>query len=313
MVLSIKNLRIATRESRLAVWQAEFVQKKLKSIFPHLNVELHKMTTKGDQILDKTLSKIGGKGLFIKELESSLLSGVTDLAVHSLKDVPVELNDEFEIACILERENPMDAFVSNEYKTFKDLPEGVIVGTSSLRRESQIRAKFPHLVVKPLRGNLDTRLKKLDDGQYSAIILAAAGLKRLNMMDRIKSFVSIDDSLPAVGQGALAIEILKDKFALKEMLSYLHHEETFKCVSAERIVSQYLGGSCQVPLAAHACVINDLFQVRALVASPDGSRILRAESFGSPDEYESVATTVALNLIDQGAREIINASLGIDE
>lgn len=187
MVLSIKNLRIATRESRLAVWQAEFVQKKLKSIFPHLNVELHKMTTKGDQILDKTLSKIGGKGLFIKELESSLLSGVTDLAVHSLKDVPVELNDEFEIACILERENPMDAFVSNEYKTFKDLPEGAIVGTSSLRRESQIRAKFPHLVVKPLRGNLDTRLKKLDDGQYSAIILAAAGLKRLNMMDRIKS------------------------------------------------------------------------------------------------------------------------------
>ncbi|WP_028883805.1 hydroxymethylbilane synthase [Taylorella asinigenitalis] len=313
MVLSIKNLRIATRESRLAVWQAEFVKQRLTSVFPHLNVELVKMTTKGDKIIDRSLSKIGGKGLFTKELENSLLSGECDLAVHSLKDVPVEMQDHFEIACIMKRENPMDAFVSNVYKSLYDLPAGSIVGTSSLRRESQIRAKFPDLQVMPLRGNLDTRIRRLDEGMYSGIILAAAGLKRLGMMNRIKSFLSIDESLPAVGQGALAIEILKNKYALKEMLSYLHDDETSICVTAERLVSESLGGSCQVPLAAHAWIVHDTLHLRGLVAKSDGSKVAYTECEGPPEDYKVIAQRVSMELKNQGAQEIINASLGINE
>src|SRR5690625_3177686 len=238
------------------------------------------MTTKGDRILDRTLSKVGGKGLFVKELETALLDGRADMAVHSLKDVPVELTTPFELSTIMERDDPRDAFVSNTYKTLEEMPEGSIVGTSSLRRESQVRKLYPHLVVKPLRGNLDTRLKKLNLGEYDAIILASVGLKRLGLDHRICSYLSVEESLPSAGQGALGIEILEARPELRKWLKPLECEVSRACSVAERAVSKMLGGSCQVPLAAYAQVNGNELTIRALVAEPDGSEILRAQASG---------------------------------
>jgi hydroxymethylbilane synthase len=244
-------LVIATRESRLALWQAEHVRDLLQQRFG-LRVELLGMTTLGDQILDRTLSKVGGKGLFVKELENALQDGRAHLAVHSLKDVPMDLPDGFELAAVLEREDPRDAFVSNRFATLAELPQGACVGTSSLRRVSQLLASRPDLRIEPLRGNLDTRLRKLDDGQYDAIVLAAAGLKRLGLAQRIRSVFAVDEMIPAAGQGALGIEIRSDQPALRDTLAQLSDRPTWWVAQAERAVSRSLGGSCSMPLAAHA-------------------------------------------------------------
>ncbi|NOL49633.1 hydroxymethylbilane synthase [Pelistega europaea] len=300
---------IATRESRLALWQAEHVQARLSALYPDTQVELLKMTTRGDQILDKTLSKVGGKGLFVKELETALLDGRADLAVHSLKDVPVDLQSPFQLACVMEREDPRDAFVSPNYASLADLPAGAIVGTSSLRREAQIRERYPHLEVKPLRGNLDTRLRKLDEGQYAAIILAAAGLKRLGLANRIRAYLSIDDSLPAAGQGALGIEILESRTDMFALLQPLVDSTTQSCVAAERAVSFVLGGSCQVPLAAHATLQDNMLAIRALVASTDGKQILRAELSGPVSQAKELGVEVAQQLKAKGGQALVEQAL----
>lgn len=304
-----KKLVIATRESRLALWQAEFVQARLSALYPDTQVELLKMTTRGDQILDKTLSKVGGKGLFVKELETALLDGRADLAVHSLKDVPVDLQSPFQLACVMEREDPRDAFVSNLYSHLADLPAGAVVGTSSLRREAQIRERYPHLEVKPLRGNLDTRLRKLDEGQYAAIILAAAGLKRLGLQERIKAYIDTQDSLPAAGQGALGIEILESRTEVFELLQALSDDKTTACVTAERAVSYALGGSCQVPLAAHATLVGDTLNIQALVASTDGTQILRACTQGDVKDAKILGLQVAQQLKDNGGQALVEQAL----
>lgn len=304
-----EKLVIATRESRLALWQAEHVQAKLSALYPNTRVELLKMTTRGDQILDKTLSKVGGKGLFVKELETALLDGRADLAVHSLKDVPVDLKSPFQLACVMEREDPRDAFVSNNYASLADLPAGAVVGTSSLRRESQIRERYPHLEVKPLRGNLDTRLRKLDEGQYAAIILAAAGLKRLQLSERIRDYIAIEDSLPAAGQGALGIEILEARTDMYALLQVLQHTPTQQCTLAERAVSLALGGSCQVPLAAHATQQEGQLHIDALVASIDGKTILRASLAGDIAQAEKLGLQVAEQLKEKGALALVEQAL----
>ncbi len=300
-----EKLIIATRASRLALWQAEFVQAKLQALYPACRVELLTMTTRGDQILDRTLSKVGGKGLFVKELETALLDGRADLAVHSLKDVPMDLGSPFQLAVVMERADPRDAFVSNKYEKLADLPEGAVVGTSRLRRESQIRANFPHLVVKPLRGNLDTRLGKLDNGEYDAIILAAAGLQRLGLEERIRSCLSVQDSLPAAGQGALGIEILDSRPDVLAALQPLSCQETLACVTAERAVSSFLGGSCQVPLAAHALINGSELVIQAFVALPDGTKVLRAQSSGPVGQAEQLGLAVAKELHQAGADKIL--------
>lgn len=307
-----EKLVIATRESRLALWQAEHVKAKLSALYPNTRVELLKMTTRGDQILDKTLSKVGGKGLFVKELETALLDGRADLAVHSLKDVPVDLKSPFQLACVMEREDPRDAFVSNDYASLADLPAGAVVGTSSLRRESQIRERYPHLEVKPLRGNLDTRLRKLDEGQYAAIILAAAGLKRLQLSERIRDYIAIEDSLPAAGQGALGIEILEARTDMYALLQALQHTPTQQCTLAERAVSLALGGSCQVPLAAHATQQEGQMHIDALVASTDGKIILRASLTGDAAQAEKLGLQVAEQLKEQGALALVEQALAQD-
>lgn len=305
------RLVIATRESRLALWQAEHVQAKLSALLPNTTVELLKMTTRGDQILDRTLSKVGGKGLFVKELETALLDGRADLAVHSLKDVPVDLQLPFQLACVMEREDPRDAFVSNLFESLADLPAGAVVGTSSLRREAQIRERYPHLEVQPLRGNLDTRLRKLDEGQYAAIILAAAGLKRLGLPERIKSYIEVDESLPAAGQGALGIEILAERRDVFEILQALNDTETQACITAERAVSLALGGSCQVPLAAYAILSDDLLRIEALVATPDGKQVLRAQTEGSAADAKELGLGVAEQLKAAGGAAIIAKFLNV--
>ncbi|NUT16468.1 MAG: hydroxymethylbilane synthase, partial [Cupriavidus sp.] len=246
-----QKLVIASRESRLALWQAEHVRAALQQYYPACDVSILGMTTRGDQILDRTLSKVGGKGLFVKELEFAMDEGRADLAVHSLKDVPMELPPGFTLAAVMEREDPRDALVSSTYASLDEMPAGTVVGTSSLRREAALRSRYPHLVVKPLRGNLDTRLGKLDRGEYAAIILAAAGLKRLGLGNRIRALIPTETSLPAAGQGALGIETLSTRPELAEWLAPLNHQPTALAVSAERAVSRRLGGSCQVPLAAH--------------------------------------------------------------
>lgn len=300
------KLVIATRASRLALWQAKHVQQRLLALYPGMQVELLEMTTKGDQILDKTLSKIGGKGLFIKELETALLDGRADIAVHSLKDVPVDLTLPFALTAILARSNPYDALVSNQFNSLAELPDGAVVGTSSLRREAQIRAKFPGLTVKPLRGNLDTRLAKLDRGDYAAIILAAAGLQRLGLSERIKSTLSIDQSLPPAGQGTLGIETLAERHDLADLLKPMSDTDSTACALAERAVSRKLGGSCQVPLAAHAVIENNELVLKALVAEPDGSRILRAQGIAAKEKAEELGESVARELLSQGADAILS-------
>lgn len=307
-----QRLVIATRASRLALWQAEHVRDRLRTLYPACAVELLTLTTRGDQILDRTLSKVGGKGLFVKELENALLDGRADLAVHSLKDVPVDLQAPFELCAVLDRADPRDAFVSNRYATLADLPAGAVVGTSSLRRESQIRARYPALVVKPLRGNLDTRLGKLDKGEYDAIVLAAAGLERLGLGGRISSLLDPADSLPAAGQGALGIEIRDDRDDLRAWLAPLISAATTSCVLAERAVSRKLGGSCQVPLAAFAEISGDSLSLRALVASPDGTRMVHTTRNGLAANAEALGEAAAQELLDAGAAAILQELLQDD-
>jgi hydroxymethylbilane synthase len=308
-ISSPKKLVIASRESRLAMWQAEYVRDCLKKLYPDCDVSILGMTTRGDQILDRTLSKVGGKGLFVKELEVALENGKADLAVHSLKDVPMQLPEGFDLACIMEREDARDAFVSNEYAGLADLPPGSVVGTASLRREASLRSRYPQLEIRPLRGNLDTRLGKLDKGEYAAIILAAAGLKRLGMASRIRSLLAVEDSLPAAGQGALGIEICSGRADMAAWLAPLNHVPSQLAVSAERAVSRALGGSCDVPLAAYA-VWNgqhDLY-LRAFVASTDGMQVCRAEkkvTLSTAQAAEAMGLLVADDLIAQGATALL--------
>ena len=300
-----QRLVIATRESRLALWQAEHVKARLEALYPECRVELLGMTTRGDQILDRPLAKIGGKGLFIKELETALLEGRADIAVHSMKDVPMEMVSPFALACITVREVPFDAFVSNRYESLADMPPGAVVGTSSLRRESQIHAQYPFLGVQSLRGNLDTRLRKLDEGQYDAIILAAAGLKRLGLESRIRGVLPAEVSLPAVGQGALGIECLQSRPELFAWLAPLNDEVTAACVTAERAVARALGGSCEVPLGAYAEVQAGQLSLRSFVALPDGSQIIRAARVGQPEMAASIGQAVADDLLTQGADALL--------
>ncbi|MEI2417530.1 hydroxymethylbilane synthase [Orrella sp. JC864] len=304
-----ERLVIATRASRLALWQAEHVRDRLQGLYPACRVELLELTTRGDRILDRTLSKVGGKGLFIKELENALLDGRADMAVHSLKDVPVDLSDPFLLTAVLERADPRDALVSNHYASLAELPPGAVVGTSSLRRESQLRARHPHLRVQPLRGNLDTRLGKLDAGQYDAIVLAAAGLQRLGLHERIRCCLEPEESLPAAGQGALGIEILASRQDLRELLAPLACADTTACALAERAVSRALGGSCQVPLAAYAQCGGGLLSLRALVACPDGRQVLHAQAQGAPAQAEQVGLQAADSLLQAGARELLRGLL----
>jgi hydroxymethylbilane synthase len=301
------KLIIASRESRLAMWQAETVRARLLELYPHSTVEILGMTTRGDQILDRTLSKVGGKGLFVKELEVAMEEGRADLAVHSLKDVPMELPEGFTLAAVLEREDPRDAFVSNDYDSLEALPPGSIIGTSSLRRQALIAARFPQLQIHPLRGNLDTRLAKLDRGEYAAIILAAAGLKRLGMAERIRAFIDPAQSLPAPGQGAMAIEIRSGRDELMQLLAPLNHADTENAVRAERQLSRSFGGSCQIPLAAYATVDQHALTLTAMVATPDGKRIARAVAQGAADSPEAVGVQAAQALEAQDATAILAA------
>lgn len=302
----MKTLTIASRESRLALWQAEHIQTRLHELYPDLTVNILPMTTQGDQILDKTLSKIGGKGLFVKELETALLDGRADIAVHSAKDVPMVLPMGFTLAAICEREDARDAFVSNQYEALADLPEGAVVGTASLRREAQIRARFPHLQIKPLRGNVQTRLRKLDEGEFDAIILASAGLIRLDLAHRITGFIDVSDSLPAPGQGALAIEISAARPDLLAVLAPLNHASTAACVLAERTLSRFLGGSCQIPLGAYATENDGMVTLQGLVASVDGLTVLKTEATAPLKEAEALGALLAEQLRVQGAQTIID-------
>lgn len=300
-----KKLVIASRESALAMWQAKHIQARLQSLYPACDVQILGMTTTGDQILDKPLASIGGKGLFIKELENALLDGRADFAVHSMKDVPMNMPEGFALVATVERENPHDAFVSNDYDSLADLPAGSIVGTSSLRRQSQIQARFPHLKIESLRGNVQTRLRKLDEGQYAAIILAAAGLIRLELNDRIRNIISADDSIPAVGQGALGIEIKSDRTDLIDVLAPLNHTETEQCVEAERGFSRTLAGSCTVPLGAYATKQENTISITGFVASVDGKQMLRETMVGDANDAESIGKALANKLISLGADKIL--------
>ncbi len=302
-----KKLIIASRESALAMWQAKHVQARLQAVYPNCEVTILGMTTTGDQILDSPLSRIGGKGLFVKELEMALADGSADLAVHSMKDVPMNLPDGFAMAATGEREDARDAFVSTNFNNLEDLPHGSIVGTSSLRRQSQLNARFPHLKIESLRGNLQTRLRKLDEGQYDAIILAAAGLIRLGLGDRIRAFISPQDSIPAVGQGALGIEINASRTDLFEILAPLNHIDTQLCVEAERGMSRALAGSCTVPLGAFALRNGDTIKITGFVASVDGKQILRETASGLATNAEAVGRALAGKLIERGADKILAA------
>jgi hydroxymethylbilane synthase len=302
-----ERIVIATRESRLALWQAEHVRGLLRNLYPACKVELLGMTTRGDQILDRPLAKVGGKGLFVKELETALLDRSADIAVHSMKDVPMNLGDEFALVATGPRESPLDAFVSARYASLDDMPPGAIVGTSSLRRESQLHANFPHLAVTSLRGNLDTRLRKLDSGEYDAIILAAAGLTRLGLAERIRAVLPADQSLPAAGQGALGIEALSARTEVAQWMAPLNDEATAACVRAERAVSRALAGSCEVPLGAFAELAAGRLRLRGFVAAPDGSRIARAEMEGDMTDAQQLGETLAAMLRKDGADEILAA------
>ncbi len=304
---SPQRIVIATRESRLALWQAEHVRDRLQQIYPDCKVELLGMTTRGDQILDRPLAKVGGKGLFIKELETALLDGSADIAVHSMKDVPMQMEPEFALVAIGQREVPFDAFVSNKYASLDDLPPGAVVGTSSLRREAQIHANFPYLSVSSLRGNLDTRLRKLDEGEYDAIILAAAGLKRLGLATRIRAILPAELSLPAAGQGAIGIEALTTRPDVAAWMSALNDTPTALCVRAERAVSRALAGSCEVPLGAYGEIHDHQLWLRGFVASPDGQRFARAELRGNTTDPERMGEELAAELRVQGATDILAA------
>ena len=304
---SAGTIVIATRESALALWQARNIEAHLAALYPEARVTIRGMTTQGDRILDRALDKIGGKGLFVKELEDALAAGSADIAVHSMKDVPMVLPPGFAIAAITEREDARDAFVSNRYAGFAELPAGSSVGTSSLRRESQVRARFPLLKVEPLRGNVQTRLQKLDDGRYAAIVLAAAGLKRLGLAHRITALLSSEESLPAPGQGALGIECLAGRADLIALMQPLDHARTASCVRAERALSRALSGSCQLPLGGYAEVEGGQVRLRGFVASPDGKDFVRAELTGAADDPEALGAALAAHLRTLGATEILAA------
>ncbi len=302
-----KKLVIASRESALAMWQARHIQSRLQALYPQTEVTILGMTTTGDQILDTPLAKVGGKGLFVKELETALADGRADLAVHSMKDVPMNLPEGFMLAATGEREDARDAFVSNDFATLEDLPAGSVVGTSSLRRQSQLQARFPHLRIESLRGNLQTRLRKLDEGQYAAIILAAAGLIRLELGGRIRQFISPEQSIPAVGQGALGIEISASRPELVAVLAPLNHPDTQACVEAERGMSRTLAGSCTVPLGAYAVCEGASIRITGFVASVDGQQMLIETASGNRNEAEALGKKLAAQLIAQGADKILAA------
>jgi hydroxymethylbilane synthase len=298
---------IATRESALALWQARHIQAQLTAHHPELRVEILGMTTEGDRRLDVSLAKVGGKGLFVKELEEALVAGRADIAVHSVKDVPMVLPPGFVLAAISRREDPRDAFVSNHHADLAALPATARVGTSSLRRECQLRARFPRLDIRPLRGNVPTRLKKLDDGHYDAVILAAAGLKRLGLEHRITRVLPPSESLPAPGQGALGIECLAARPDLGDLLASLNDDATARCVAAERAFSRALSGSCNVPLGAYAELEGDRLQLRGFVGAPDGSRMVSGEQAGPADRAEALGAELAKELKTRGAAEILAA------
>ncbi len=303
-----KVVRIATRKSLLALWQAEYVKAELEKHHPGIQVELLGMTTRGDKILDTPLAKVGGKGLFVKELEVAMLENRADIAVHSMKDVPMEFPEGLGLAVICPREKPTDAFVSNKYNSLGELPQGAIVGTSSLRRQALLREQRPDLEIQDLRGNVQTRLSKLDEGQYDAIILATAGLIRLELKDRIRCELPDDISLPAGGQGAVGIECRLDDEETLALLTPLHHQPTAWCVLAERALNKRLEGGCQVPIACHATLneAQDEIYLRGLVARPDGTTVLRDEMRGHPDQAETIGVTVAERLLAAGADEILS-------
>jgi hydroxymethylbilane synthase len=305
--MKIKNITIASRESPLAIWQAEHIKSKINQLHPDIKINIKGFKTQGDILLNQSLATIGGKGLFIKELEQALLAKKADLAVHSMKDLPMDIPDEFQLTAITERGDPRDAFISNNFNSLDDMPKGTIVGTSSLRRQSQIKATRPDLIIEPLRGNLQTRLKKLDEGQYSAIILAAAGLIRLGLEDRIKKYLETEISIPAVGQGALGIEVLSENEELIKMLLELNDDNTSRCVLAERVVSRSLAGSCTAPLGAYASISNNDFIIKGFVASPDGAQIIYAETKGDKSDFYKLGETLSKILIDKGARDILSS------
>jgi hydroxymethylbilane synthase len=300
-------LTIATRESPLALWQAEYVRAALEAAHPGLSVALLGMTSRGDQLLEVPLAKVGGKGLFVKELETALLDGSADIAVHSMKDVPMSFPDGLGLGVICEREDPSDAFVSNNFRTLEELPAGSVVGTSSLRRECQLRSRRPDLQVKFLRGNVNTRLRKLDEGDYDAIILASAGLIRLGFGARIAQQIAVTDSLPAGGQGAVGIEVRSVDRDVLQLLQVLHHEPTAQRVTAERAMNERLQGGCQVPIACYAQHLGDSGRLwlRGLVGKPDGSLILRAEGEADASDAHQLGVQVAEQLLAQGAADIL--------
>ena len=303
-----RRLTIATRQSTLAMWQAEHVRDRLTARYPSATIELVGLTTQGDRLVDRPLSAIGGKGLFIKELETAMTDARADLAVHSLKDVPMDLPPGFVLAAICAREDPRDAFVSEHHASLSEMPDGAVVGTSSLRREAQLRERYPTLRIEALRGNVNTRLRKLDEGKYDAIVLAAAGLKRLGLATRIRAFLDPDESLPAPGQGALALECLVDRPDVIAALAPLADRGTTLATTAERAFSRALSGSCHTPLAAHAEWEEDRLWLRGLIASRDGRDVMRGESEGEVDSLEAaeaLGQTLADDFIAQGARRLI--------
>lgn len=308
--MSNNIVRIATRKSPLAMWQAEFVKAELERHHPGIQVEFLKMTTQGDKILDTPLAKVGGKGLFVKELELGLLNDEADIAVHSMKDVPVEFPEGLHLAVICEREDPRDAFVSNTYKHLDELPQGARVGTSSLRRQCQLRARRPDLEIIDLRGNVNTRLAKLDNGEYDAIILAAAGLIRLAFHDRISSFISAEDSLPAVGQGAVGIECRVNDARIHALLAPLNHSDTQTRVLAERAMNNRLEGGCQVPIAGYSLLEGDQIWLRGLVGRPDGMETVRGEVRGARADAEILGIALADDLLARGAGAILGEVYG---
>ena len=302
-----KTLKIATRQSPLALWQANYVKNRLQQLYPDLTIELVPMVTKGDVILDSPLAKIGGKGLFVKELENALLNKEADIAVHSMKDVPMQFPEGLGLAVICQREDPRDAFVSHSYRTFAELPQGAVVGTSSLRRQCQLKALRPDLDIRSLRGNVGTRLSKLDNGDYDAIILASAGLIRLGLADRIASFIDVEQSLPAAGQGAVGIECRTDDAQVQALLAPLADAETTYCVLAERAMNNHLQGGCQVPIGGYAVLQQGQLYLRALVGDIDGSRIIRAEGKSAVENAEILGVKIAEQLLAQGADKILQA------
>ncbi len=305
--LAKKIIRIATRQSPLALWQAEHVATRLQQNFPELQTELVKMVTRGDKILDAPLAKVGGKGLFVKELEQGMLEGTADIAVHSMKDVPVEFPEGLHLAAILQREDPRDAFVSNQYASFADLPLNARIGTSSLRRQCQIKERYPNAEIISLRGNVNTRLAKLDAGDYDAIILASAGLKRLGMSNRITQCLDTSVSLPACGQGAIGIECRADDAEINMLLGSLHDDTTGLCVRAERAMNARLNGGCQVPIAGFAEIQNHQLFMRGLVGSPNGTLLYRSERLGDLEQPEALGRLIAEDLLALGADKILQA------